>query len=1281
LNTPVSTGVTTPKPILTPRQRLIWVEETLGHGIPLNNVVTWLKIRGHLDMSAMAKAFDLFVARHDALWMTLPGKKGYALRPLPPSQVCRLELVELDGVGDPASFDRWVSERARRTCRPNGPLHDVVLIRRGVDDHVLFVNRHHIVSDGGSSRVMHDELAALYLQCLQEHSGQPAPAALGAAPSYAAYLAEAAAAPVDEASATFWANRQASKPPALRLYGGAAIVSSIHFRRVSLTLDADTSRQIDQLGRPAAISIQLFSAFLAFLRRVTGERDLSVGMPLHNRTEATRAMVGLLMDICPVRVTTRDEDTFADVARKVQAELDEIRPHRRHTTSSHQAGYEVMFNFLPDVPGSFAGYDAHYVHTSPMVLLDDLATADLGEAILHSREKLVVTIQRGSGALCYEVHMDFNRSALPPGMPAERAGAHFLALLQALLKNPDQLIDAVDVTTDDERQRLLGVGSDEAVRATEPRTVVDMFRDRVAAEPDREAVVSANTRWTYRELDHEVETLALALRSAGVGVGSVVAICVERTPMMVVALLAVLRAGAAYLPLDPSNPTERIEFMLDDVTPSLVISERALRERLGARWQGQVICLDALPAAGEPGPAPLPAHQAYVVYTSGSTGRPKGVTITHAQLASFVVAMRDCVGMTAEDRVLASTTIAFDPMIVEVFLPLSIGACVVVVPRAVTIDGRALGRAVREHRITIMQGTPATFRVLLSAGWTGDPGLTVLCGAEVMSTSLAESLLARVGVLWNLYGPTETTVWATAQRVSSQAGQVVPIGTPLEGSRVYVLNHASVPVPIGVSGEIHIGGPRVSQGYHARPELTRERFLADPFSPERAGRMYRTGDFGRLRETLELEFIGRVDNQVKVRGHRVELEEIEAVIAQHEGVTACCVTTFVDASGETALSAHVESAAGPAMCDSQALLASLRRRLPKHMVPARILVVERLPRSPTGKVDRAAVATVERAQPAVVAAGARPSSELEEDLLDIWQDVLKAPHLGVTDDFFDAGGHSLLAVTLLDRIEKRFGVEVDLERIFKTPSVRTLGASLGAKVVSKPVATAAIIKHHAATTLYFLHGRAQFLPIAECLREVIGSASVFPNGPRWLRRLVGDGEPTRATRRIGDAYAQDILNEHRGGEIFLAGHSFGGILAIEAACHLEACGAAPAGVFLFDTVMEHGSRLEHEGSGTQNARIDADNHEWGPALEALRIAGTRTYLGPVRPLSSPVVLLRAKDKTIYKGSAEDEATQGWGQLFGPGQLTVVPVPGDHSTLITADNAGALADAIRRHLGV
>ena len=575
-----------------------------------------------------------------------------------------------------------------------------------------------------------------------------------------------------------------------------------------------------------------------------------------------------------------------------------------------------------------------------------------------------------------------------------------------------------------------------------------------------------------------------------------------------------------------------------------------------------------------------------------------------------------------------------------------------------------------------MQATPATFRMLLSADWNGRPGLTVLCGAEVMSTSLAESLLARVGALWNLYGPTETTVWATAKQVTGQTGDTVPVGVPLDGTRVHVLNQARVPVPIGVPGEIYIGGPRVAYGYHARPELTQERFLADPFSPNEADRMYRTGDFGRLREDLDLEFIGRTDNQVKVRGHRVELEEVEAVIARHEGVVACCVTTFVDGSGEAALNAHIVCAGGPAAFDSQALLAFLRRQLPKYMVPARAFVVERLPRSPTGKVDRAAVARIEMAQPAIAARGVPPKGELEEDMLKIWREVLNAPHLGVTDDFFEAGGHSLLVISLVLKIQRRLGIELGVERIFKAPTVRTLCGSMSETAVPLPAVALPISTSRAPDILYFVHGRAQFIPIAKALQDAVASVAVFPNGTKWLKRLVGDDDPLGAIRRVSDAFAQAILNAHRGEHLYVAGHSFGGSLAVETACQLEALGTRPHGVFIFDTKLRSDQGSGRTPARRRDARVATDGTEFSRAMDAFRIAGVHAYDGPSRQLSSPVVLFTASEDSTAWRRVED-ITLGWGRHFGA-QMTVIPVPGDHATLIEA-HAIAIAREMRPYL--
>ncbi len=1311
---------------LTRRQRLIWVENNLHRDVPLNTVTTLFEISGDINVEAFCDAFARVVQRHDALRMVLEsGGAVLKVRHFKSSERC-IDFVDLSSQDvNQVSYDCWLKNRLRRPLSAGQRLFDAALIKREEHFFTFLLNRHHINSDNASSIILHKELEAHYLNIISEGVQIDRPV-LSRAASYEQYLRRAAAYEFTEsarASEAFWTRRLASKPPPLQFYGADPAVRSALYARVSRTLSIELSRNIQALGRATSPSIVFTASLLAFLRRVTGSEDICIGVPLHNRAKDSEDVVGLIMEICPNRIQIGLSDTLEDLLGKIKQEIEEVRPHRRYAVSSRQAGFEVLFNFLPNVPASFAGHKASYVHSCPLILLESLETADSDEETWRDREKLSLTVQRAEGAQAYVLHFDFNRSVFPDAALRNRAVDHFTVVLRAFLGDQTQAIDAIDILTPQERSRLFFQTTASPVASATPSTVVDLFEVQAASNPNKTAILGSGDSLTYGQLDAEIRKLAAYLSSKGARSGTLVGVFLDRTPKMIVALLAALRAGAAYVPIDPRLPEHRIDLILRDTEPPVLVSETALRTRLGEHRQGRVICLDEIAsnaADAIPRSGPAPDDIAYIIYTSGSTGRPKGVPITQAQLSEFLIAMRDCIGIKPQDRVLAATTIAFDIHIVEVFLPLIVGASLAVATDPRTLDGRALAQQIHDQRITLVQATPATFRMLLAFGWAGNPDLTILCGGETLSSGLATSLRARSRALWNLYGPTETTVWATAKKVDKSECRKISIGTPLSGTKIYVLTPAQAPAPIGVPGEIYIGGTRVAHGYHSRPELTQQRFLLDPFTPDTNARMYRTGDFGRVRENLELEFIGRTDNQVKIRGYRVELEEVEACAVQHRAVVACCAAAFTDGSGEVAISIYVETARPDNVFDQSEFLSFLRRQLPDYMVPSRIFVVDRLPRSPMGKIDRGALLQLTVSTKSAPLAQPRdaPATELERKILSIWRQLLKVGELGVSDNFFDAGGHSLLAMTLMLEIETQLGLEISLEAIFDKPTVRGLCTSLGESHARKPAVIVPIRSGQAQKTLYFIHSGSEFSALSDALTGDISTAFVTANGAKRLRQLIGGRDILGTIDRISDAYAQAIFARHQSGPCYLAGHSFGGILAVETACKLEEQGAAPDIIFLFDTYL-HGSMhrilydLLHNRWLARKFRevLQGHRHEVARRVRFLsrsafdrlirsaiveessasseedlhlifreiREAGTQGYRGPSRPLTSRTVLFRATE-SIGGGAMRIDPNLGWARHLGA-NLTVIPMPGDHFSLLKDDHAGVAAGEIERQIGL
>ena len=580
---------------------------------------------------------------------------------------------------------------------------------------------------------------------------------------------------------------------------------------------------------------------------------------------------------------------------------------------------------------------------------------------------------------------------------------------------------------------------------------IEMQADRT---PDAVAVTGAGGPLTYAELNARANRLARRLRTLGVGPEVLVGLCAGRSSAMVVGLLAVLKAGGAYVPLDPSYPAEWLAFMLDDARPAVILTEHRLRDDL-PDCSSQVVWLDGeCPAIDMDDEANLDggaaaANLAYVIYTSGSTGRPKGVQVSHGALDNLLQSMRGLLSMSQRDTLLAVTTLAFDIAALEIFLPLIVGGQVELIDREVAADASRLAARLDDPRATFLQATPATWRSLLESGWRGKPTLTMLCGGEALPRALADRLTDKGAALWNLYGPTETTVWSSAWRVEPSRGPI-SIGQPIANTQFRVLDRRLRAVPVGVAGELYIGGVGLARGYRDRPGLTAERFIPDPFGSPPGGRLYRTGDLARWRPDGTLECLGRTDLQVKIRGFRVELGEVEAALARHPEVRDVVVMARPDPTEEMSLVAYIVPSDRTNPTTASEMRRWLRSQLPEYMIPSTFVSLNALPLTPNGKVDRRALPDPGRSRLSPGADFVPPRGPIEQTLAEIWSELLGGEPAGVHDDFFERGGHSLLAVQLLSRLRHTFEVEASLKDFLEGPTVSRL-----ARIVEKALADGA----------------------------------------------------------------------------------------------------------------------------------------------------------------------------------------------------------------------------------
>jgi amino acid adenylation domain-containing protein len=890
----------------------------------------------------------------------------------------------------------------------------------------------------------------------------------------------------------------------------------------------------------------------------------------------------------------------------------------------------------------------------------------------------------------------------------QRLIASFVTLLDAIVAQPQQCIDALPLLEEAERQRLLLHWNN--TRESYPRAAgvhtlfehqAQQWPDAVAAIfPDSNGVAAVQQQLSYGELEQRANQLAHYLRQRGVASGDLVGLFLDRSPDMLVGLLGVLKAGAGYVPMDPLFPLERLQWMLEDSGAKVVLTQEHWLERL-AEIDAPVISLDArrteLAAQSNtsPGLALDPEQAAYVIFTSGSTGRPKGVQVPHRAVVNFLTTMAQSPGFRASDAMLAVTTLSFDIAVLELFLPLVCGGRVVVAGRDDVRDGGRLIKLLETYRVSVAQATPATWRLLLDSGWMGQADLKILCGGEALHPELAEALLARCHSLWNMYGPTETTVWSTIAKVES-ADQSKIIGRPIGNTQVYILDKQLQPVPIGVAGELHIGGEGVATGYLKRPDLTSARFVADPFSDDKPSRLYKTGDLVRYRDDGNIEFCGRLDHQVKIRGYRIECAEIETALCRHENVQQAVVIACENRRGDPHLLSYYTTSDGAAVPTGE-LRAVLRKSLPEYMIPSAFIALESFPLTPNRKVDRnrlpAPPEQIERSESFVA-----PRNTLESQLAKVWEEIVHTHPIGVTDNFFEIGGHSLLVAQLVARIRSQLGIEVTLSKIFELPTVERMAEHLAAtRLVSSH------IKEHT-------HSARPFYSVVEV--QPLGSRpplfGVHSTRYRTLANHLGTDQPIYALRyglaatsgelpvlpdRIEDLaahYIEEMRRIQPEGPYHLMGLCVAALIAFEMAHQLVAQGQEVALLALFDPVIPAGRTSLAFGSKVHNLFQIGASEAFRRAHQKLR--GKVRRLGgiqnesiarekyhnhvPHRVYPGDVSLFKPADRVSLSHSFAHDL--GWGGLV-VGELTIHEIPGGHTLMLEEPNVKFLAEKLRDSL--
>ena len=1039
-----------PLPISYAQQRL-WFLDQMDPGNTHYNIALPIRVAGVLDVAAMVGALNALPLRHEALRTRIRNVDGNPRAELMENVGNVVRMADVSGLAP----DARVREAQRMAAAhgassfdlARGPLISCLLVRLADDDHVLALCMHHIASDGWSIAVASKEVCVLY-DAAVAGLASPLPELTLQYIDFAAWQREQMNSGLLAQQLGFWQRELAGAPVLLELPTDRPRPMVLTYRgtRRRFRIEPEQLVSLKAFARANGVTLYmvLLAAFQVLLHRYSGQDDVVVGSPLANRDDpALEPVIGCFVNNIAMRGRLGGNPSFreflAQTSTAVLAAFDNrevpfdrvveaLRPER---STSHSPVFQAMFTLhsFPIDPAQPQGLQVEL-----MPLPDDGSEA--------SRFDLTMEIDEHEDGL--RTHFEYASDLFEEATVARMFG-EYAELLRSAVAEPELKLREIPMLTASDQRVLLDEVN--ATRFDHDRSVCihELVAAAAAATPDAIAVQASDATLTYGQLERRSNQMAQLLRERGVTDGSLVGVCLDRIADLPVALLAVLKAGAAYVPVDPAHPAERLVYTLTDASVACVITE-AKFSTLVESANAPLLLVDdddgAILAQSSHAPFSVvrPEDLAYVIYTSGSTGRPKGVEVEHRNVVNFLRSMAREPGFGRDDVLLAVTTPSFDIAGLEVFLPLICGARTVIASRADVLDGDQLIRLLDETHATVMQATPATWRLMLDTGWKGSSSLRVLCGGEAMPRDLARELLAKTGVIWNMYGPTETTIWSTTHRVTD-AAQDIPIGHAIGNTTVYVLDESGRPAPIGVAGELCIGGEGVARGYRRRPELTQEKFVTIALEGRAPERVYRTGDVARVRSDLTLEFVGRRDHQVKVRGYRIELGEIESVLVEHASVRRAVVLVREDTPGDQRLVAYVVPADGE-FNDAEALRSLLRARLPEYMVPSTIVPLLELPLTPNGKIDRKALPAPASLQPAPGAAVDIVMTDPQRRVAAIWREVLRVEHLGVDDNFFDRGGHSLLVVKVHAALRREFQSELTLIDLFQHTTIAAQAALL-----------------------------------------------------------------------------------------------------------------------------------------------------------------------------------------------------------------------------------------------
>jgi amino acid adenylation domain-containing protein len=1280
-------------------------------------------LTGAFDTGAMMKAMQALSDRHEAL-RTVFSADGASIIVYDNPEV-KVDYHDLAEQGNEQNKLFIKNYNRQLAITPldlvNGPLFKVAILKLNDDEHMIIMLMHHIVCDGWSVGIIMQDLSKLYSAFAQQEEPKLPPA-----PRFSEYaVAEIELSHTVEHKETeqYWLNQFKGSNHLLDVPTDNPRPTPRTYKsnRADFSLDAAMVSELKLLARKAGTSFvsTIMGSFEVFLHQLTGQEEIIIGLPAAGQSATGNfGLVGHCVNLLPLRSFPKGDQSFVDYLKERKSPVLDAYDHQMYTFGSLLKKLNIPRDAsrLPLVP---------VVFNIDIGMDDGISFHNLKHRYINNpREyetfEIFLNITDHKGTLTFE--WSYNTQLFGPAT-ISRFMDTLEHLLREVVKTPDTPIGELTVLNAAEIKAQLDKWNDTKVAYPKEKPLHKIISETAAQHPDNIALKFNSQEFSYKQLNQTANQMAAVLIENGVKPNDKVAISLDRSADLVIGLLAIIKAGATYVPLDPIFPINRINYMLEDSAAVVLLTTETYKGQYISNAK-EIILEEILPKLNaypttDPDVAVKGEDLIYILYTSGSTGQPKGVQIKHHNVVNFLYSMQKQPGLTAADKLLAVTTISFDIAGLELWLPLITGAQIVLADATTAKDGNALLGIIKKDKITVMQATPYTWRIMLEAGWDKER-VKVICGGEALPMDLAQRILDKATSLWNVYGPTETTIWSTLKEIKEDDG-FISIGKPIDNTAIYILDPFQNMLSPGVAGEIYIAGEGVAEGYLNQTELTAEKFVSNPFSDEPMAKMYRTGDLGTFTPDGDLMYISRIDAQVKIRGYRIETGEIEFNLAKEEAIKQAVVIARADNNGVDKLVAYIIIKEGVTVVGDNAGLihqwrTNLRASVPDYMVPDNFIIIDAIPMTPNGKVDKKALAAqeIETVQTVQYVA---PRTDVEQMVADIWTELLGIERVGIHDNFFELGGHSLIAVQVMARIEKETGKRLPLAILFENSTVEKL--SLMLEMDGKSITWDSLVPIKPTGSkipIYIVHGAGLNVLLFNTLAKHMDADQ--PVYGLQAKGLNGVDEPLSRMEDIAAHYISAIRAQNPDGPYALAGFSFGGIIAYEMARQMEALNKEVRMLAMFDTyayrtphydpwLVKNVKRGMYFGRKVWHAMLFRDGFQKtiitrAKALErgAVRLLwklkfGTEQkqtgFFGyshkidemnnvaqkhySIQPYDIAIELFRAETRSFY---LDDYIYMGWKPYALKG-VNIHNVPGEHNTLFKEPNDKQFAEILQECL--